>query len=199
MGEQAPPVDVRIVREQRGFGIPEQTLSLYLIKNGIAKGEAATIAGGFVQDWVTTFSIDCIFAPTSRETKIENNVTGGAFFLELKIVALPNRIRVIRSLAWEIGFAATPVPDQVSVRLVSQESDGPRPHFQLDSPFVASKRVIGDAASPLSSLFHQFLPVTLLPGDQLIFRQDRGVVGPIGNEVSVFEEIYQLPFRPAGL
>jgi len=193
-----PPVDVRIVREPSAPGVPTQTFALYLLKNGIITGELPTVSGGFVDDFLTTFSIDCVLAPVSRRTFTQNNVTGGAFFLELVILGIKNRIRVIRSLAWQIGFASTGTPDKASVRIEAVETDGPKNHFELDQPFVASGKVIGDGRSSLSSLFRQILPLALLPGDKLIFRQDVSVVTPLGNEVTIYDELWQVPFRPAG-
>jgi len=193
----APPV--RVVQPSVPPGVPVSTLSRFLLENGITRNTLNDARGGFVQDFQVTFPIDCIIRPLARETPTDSATTSPVLQFERIITGINEQVIVIRSLTWLIGFAATATPDSVSILLDTAETDGQIEHFRAEAPFVSSGRVIGDAASPLSLLFSQFLPLALLPGDRLIFRQTIGVAAALGSQVSRFQERSQLPFRPAGL
>lgn len=195
--EDAPAV--RVVQPRPLPGVPGRTLSRYLLENAITRNTLNEQRGGFVEDFQTTFPIDCIIRPLARESPTDSATTSPVLQFERTISGVAEEVIVIRSLTWLIGFAATATPDSVSVLLDTAETDGQIEHFRAEAPFVGSGRVIGDAASPLSLLFRQLLPLALLPGDRLIFRQNIGVAAALGSQVSRFQERSQLPFRPAGL
>lgn len=195
--EDAPAV--RVVQARTPPGVPVTTLSQFLLQNGITRNTLNDQRGGFVEDFQTTFPIDCIIRPLARETPTDSAVSSPVFQFERTIVGVAEQVVTIRSLTWLVGFAGTATPDSVSVLLDTPQTDGQVEHFRAEAPFVASGRVIGDAASPLSLLFSQLLPLALLPGDRLIFRQNIGVAAALGSQVSRFQERSQLPFRPAGL
>jgi len=202
MGEnqcEPEPIPVRIVRDASIAGVPAQTLGQYLLRNGIIKELPAPIAGGFIEDFQVTFESNCVLSPLSRD-EIDTTETGDPVnSVDVVISGRANRVRVIRSLSWEIGIGAALTPDDCSVLFDAQVSLFGGTHLFDPGPFPASDFVIGDVTSELTSHFRQLLPIALLPGDQMIFRQARVAAGLLTSTVRTFEEEYLLPFRPPGL
>jgi len=194
------PIPVRIVRDAALAGVPATTLGQYLLRNGIIKDLPAPISGGFIEDFQVTFESNCVLAPLSRDEIDATNTIAAGNSVDVTIRGRANRIRVIRSLSWEISILGAVTPDEVSVLFDAQVSLFGGTHLFDTGPFPASDFVIGDPKSALTSHFRALLPIALLPGDQMIFRQNRAG-GPflLTSTVRTFEEEYLLPFRPPGL
>lgn len=205
MGErdqfEQEPVPVVIVRRFGQLGVPKETLTRFLITNGIIKESEPESRGLFVEDFQVTFPLDCIISPIDRSTDTQSNTLGVAGnFVEVEITGLRNRVVVIRSLSWQTNFGAgAQTPDSTELRIRANQTSGLGPFLFQDGGIPASSRVIGDVTSPFTAAFATLLPIALVPADRLIFRQDRAVAAILGSEVTVFRELYQLPFRPAGL
>jgi len=204
MGEDRcppPPVEVRIVRGDSAPGVPTETLGQYLLRNGIIKDLPAPIAGGFIEDFGVDFEINCVLSPLEREeVDTSGQSVGAANGLDITIAGIPNRVRVIRSLSFEIALPGGPgIPDDIAVLFDAQVALFPGTHLFQAGPFPASDLVIGDVSSPLTSHMRQLLPLALLPGDELVFRQQVTPAVVLSGTVRTFEEQYLLPFRPPGL
>jgi len=201
-GCEPEPLRVQVVRAPTRSGVPDQTLQQYLLENGILKSAPPPVAGGLVEDFQTTFGIDCIYAPLFRENLNKNSVAGAPVnAIDVVLAGVKDRVRVIRELSWEIEFPSgvNAVPDDVRILMDAQVSALPGTMFFDSGPFTASNFVIGDVASPLTETFRKLLPYALLPGDTLTFRQTRAAAAILGSNISTIEEQYLLPFRPAGL
>jgi len=193
------PIPVRIVQDAGLAGVPGRTLGQYLLQNGIIKDLPAPIAGGFIEDFGVNFDINCVLSPLERSEVEVTATTPAGSGVDVVIRGIPNRVRVIRSLAWSIAFSGAAVPDNVSVLYDAQVALFPGVHLFDGGPFPASNLVIGDVTSALTSHMRAMLPLTLLPGDQLVFRQTRSGVNLLNSTVRIFQEEYILPFRPPGL
>lgn len=198
-GCEPDAIPVRIVQDARAAGIPSRTLSQYLLQNGIIKGLNAPTQGGFLEDFQVTFESNCVLSPLSRDEVDTTETIALGNSVDVVIEGRPNRVRVIRSLSWEIGILAALTPDDCSVLFDAQVSLFGGTHLFDPGPFPASDFVIGDVSSGLTSHFRALLPIALLPGDQMIFRQARVAAGLLTSTVRTFEEEYLLPFRPPGL
>jgi len=201
-GCEPEPLRVQLVRPSTRAGVPNQTLQQYLLENGILKEAAPPVGGGLVEDFQTTFGIDCIYAPLFRENLNINAVSPGvANALDIVLSGVKERVRVIRELSWEIEFPSgtNATPDDVRILFDAQVSALPGTMFFQSGPLPASDFVIGDTSSPLTSQFKALLPYALLPGDTITFRQTRAAAAILGSNISTIEEQWLLPFRPAGL
>jgi len=205
MGEtrdDVEPLPVFIVDRPGVPGVPRNTLSQFLLRNGIIDRAATLSRGSFVEDFQIGFSVDDVLSPVERET-VEDFFTQGApaNVLDVVVSGVPGQIIVIRSLTWLLSFGVVGpvVPDTVDVLFDAQVTDGPGLQLSQSGAVPPSLRVIGDTASDLTRLFHDFLPISLYPGDAITFRQTRAVAARMGTQLFRWQEIYQLPFRPAGL
>jgi len=205
MGEtrdDVEPLPVFIVERPGVPGVPRNTLSQFLLRNGIIDRAATLSRGSFVEDFQITFGVDDVLSPIERETRI-NFFTQAAptNVLDVVIEGVPGQVIVIRSLTWLVSFGVVgPVlPDTVDILFDAQVTDGPGLQFSQSGAVPPSLRIIGDTASDLTRLFHDFLPISLYPGDSITFRQRRVVAGRMGTLLERWQEVYQLPFRPAGL
>lgn len=198
-GCEPDAIPVRIVEDAREAGIPARTLGQYLLRNGIIKDLAAPLAGGFVEDFQVNFDINCVLSPLAREEIDTTETIAAGNAVDVTIAGRANRVRVIRSLSWEIGIGGAVTPDDCSVLFDAQVSLFGGTHLIDPGPFPASDFVIGDVTSALTSHMRALLPIALLPGDEMIFRQRRTAAGLLTSTVRTFEEEYLLPFRPPGL
>jgi len=205
MGETQGPVDpipVTIVNPPARPGVPVQTLSQFLLRNGIIDRAATLSRGSFVENVDISFGIDDVLSPVERETRIDFFTQGApANVLDVVIEGIAGQVVVIRSLTWLLSFGVVGpvVPDTVDVLFDGRVTDGPGLQLTQTGAVPPSLRIIGDTASDLTRLFHDFLPISLYPGDAITFRQTRAVAGRMGTQLFRWQEIYQLPFRPAGL
>jgi len=198
-GCEPDAIPVRIVEDAREAGIPARTLGQYLLRNGIIKDLAAPLAGGFVEDFSINFEVNCVLSPLEREEINTTETIAAGNAVDVTISGRPNRVRVVRSLSWEIGIGGAVTPDDCSVLFDAQVSLFGGTHLFDPGPFPASDFVIGDVTSALTSHMRALLPIALLPGDEMIFRQSRLAAGLLTSTVRTFEEEYLLPFRPPGL
>jgi len=196
------PVLVQLVRSSTRAGVPNVTLQQYLLQNGILKSAPPVVGGGLVEDFQTTFGIDCIYAPLFRENLNKSRVAAAPVnAIDVVLAGVKDRVRVIRELSWEIEFPSgvNAVPDDVRILMDAQVSALPGTMFFDSGPFAPSNFVIGDTSSPLTASFRQLLPYALLPGDTITFRQTVTPAAVLGSNISTIEEQWLLPFRPAGL
>jgi len=183
-------------------GISQNGLLQSLMREGVSRGVIPDSRATQITEFLPVFDKSNVLSPISRRTRsIFNTLAVPDFNVDIEILVPPDVILVIRALTWETSFGAVGVPGSLDVRIRGRESDGVPiiPFLTSLAPIPLSNRVIGDTASPLTDLFLSLLPLALLPGDSLIFRQAVSPVALLGSRLTWFQETYLAPFRPAGL
>lgn len=183
-------------------GLPQKGILQSLLAEGVIRGRIDASRAGNIEAFTPIFDKSDVIKPIARRTRIAF-VTAGAPVLDLSVFieAAADQILVIRALTWETSFGAPGIPINTNVRFEGRQDDaaGAFPFLNSNAPIPISNRVIGDVASPLTELFYQLLPFSLLSGDRVTFNQTISPAALIGSRIIWFEEQYLSPFRPAGL
>jgi len=187
-------VDVRIVGDERQAGVPRSTVQQWAIRNGIFRQVDPSQRGQLIEDFQPTFELTETLRPLFRSTEVVN-ATGIAATTIVQLLGEKEKIKVIRSLGYEI---TTKVPDDLLISISGQIVAGPV-EFSMDTDFPADGRIIGNAASPLTPIFASLMPLTLYPGDRVIFKGSQGSPDQWESKVTIWIETYDLPLRPSGL
>lgn len=207
MGERDPRLARFALRgeaERRGdvTGLARRGILQSLQHEGISRGQIEDGRAGDVQDFVPIFDKSDAIKPIQRRTRnFDATLTVVEFNLDVTITPDPNTIMVIRSLSWLTSFGALGVPDALEVRFNGRQAVPGTANVFLTStgPIPISNRVIGDVDSELTAQFNRLLPLSLLPGDRLVFRQVISPQALLGTRILAFIETHLAPFRPAGL
>lgn len=196
------PIPVFIKRAPSARGLPGNSLLQLLIQQGIIRGQVDDQRGGYLEDFLQSFDISDVLSPIVRSARELNQGTGAQLFFDLDLTGAADRILVIRALTWTIlegGQVLLPDTLLVQLRGATMESATQPTFLETSGPFPVSDRVIGDLASTLTAEFNRLLPIVLLPGDILTFRQEIAPAAVLGSRLNWIEETYFAPFRPAGL
>ncbi len=190
------PVPVKIVEDQTALGVPDQTIWQWFLKNGIIPAQDPSLPGSFVQGFQQTLDGSNWLKPAFRETFGDTAApaTSGATVTTIK--GKRDKVVVIRALLWQVNQQ---VPDDALVSFEAQSGIGEIPWMRQISGFPADGKIIGSVDSPLTAQFNRLLPISLLPGDILIFKAAQSPSALWDSQLSAWVEEYPFPLRPAGL
>jgi len=206
MSDRGDPVQqstpVHLVPAPAPRGISQNGLLQSLQREGVTRGVIPDGRATQITDFIGVFDKSNVLSPVIRRTaNVDNTLLAPAPNVDVQIVAPVNEILVIRALTWEVAFGTVNVPGSLEIRFIGKEAGVASliPFMTSTAPIPLSNRVIGDDVSPLTALFLSALPIALLPGDILRFRQTASPFVILGSRVVWFQETYLAPFRPPGL
>ena len=200
MGErgvpQAESVPVHFVPAPAPRGIASNGLLQQLQREGVTRKVPSDAPASQITEFVPVFDKSNVLSPILRTTEQEIGTANDAI-LTVSIVGLPNLVLVVRSLSVLLGAA----PDSIEIDFRGRADLTTALHsfFFFGGPFPVSALVVGDVDSPLTNAFNALLPLALLPGDRIDFTTRTSVLATHDTQVNWFQELYLLPFRPAGL
>lgn len=190
------PLAVRIVRDDARPGVPIETVVQFLQRHGIFKVNNPTTRGQLVEDFSASLALTEIMRPIARSTIVSNVAAAVVTAQTVILSGILETVRVLRVVEYD---SPNSPPDNLAISFQGQTGVGAIPALFQSGAMPGSGKIIGDVSSPMTAEFNRMLPLALLPGDVITFKQNVSPAANISCAVRAWVEDYQLPLRPAGL
>lgn len=178
-------------------GLRSRGLRQQLQSEGVIRGQINDARADNIEEFTPTFDKSDVLKPIQRSTEQLSASAAPAAITTITILAPRDQILVVRQLEW---FIDGDLPDTAQIRFRGgQNPTVVLPFLQEGGPFPVSGLIVGDVRSPMTELFQQLLPISILPFGRIEFTLNIAPAGNMEHSIGFLQEVHYSPFRPAGL